>query len=920
MHTTTTCDDTGGAPLDPGVRRWLESSFRTDLGDVRVHVGTTADAVTARCGALGVTRGTDVLLSGGLRRHGDRWAHVVAHEVAHTLQDPRTVGPDDERHAEALAHLALAGGTLPHDTPPPRQGTPARAVRAFNAWEHRLLGDVGTDDLVTMASRRPGWRDVMARQLRYLLLWRSGPRSATREQIHAVDPGLTVVTLGSGLLATLGELNAVGGDYAADPTAIDRLDADLVGGFLQQVRQESANRLAALLGGVPVLEFNGAVTLYLGESQGGVLVETMELDRFTSTLGVNHYNGLLARNACHFAPFSWHRWRQFHTEARTLAARSFATGDPHERGRLADLAWITQAYADHFVEDSFAAGHLTNKTLVMQWFTQWAADQTLLHVPDWDLVRHMTPQEQPGLRADDLYDVFANRRSHDPQTVEEQPTFRDRVAASQVRPGAVGVDVSYHQYLAFLDASVVQLSSNTVHNHYNEASLTVLSTQRDGEFRVYGDERLLHFGDAVARPSAAVHLSQSAVRDILTTGHTATTPDDVLRRLPTAVVVDGQARSLDRWHDDALRTFVQRELFSGWVPWIKDALAIMSPRMGQVSQDQRTSGLSTAWQTSLPDSGYADVWPLTDGGHVYASSHGHVYRLDAGTGQVHAHNPLPGRGDHDVRIASNGATVFAGTDGYVLGLAGDDLSTAWRTSLPGSGYGDTNVLVAQDGRLYAACRGHVYRLDPRTGAVLAHNGLSGRGNGEVRLAVTNGVLGAGTNGWVVGLDPGDLGTRWQTSLPGSGWDVVDVLAVEGGLVVGSRGHVYVLAPGDGTVRAHNDLPGMGHHPVDVTSGGDGVVVGTAGHAIGLSLDGLHHRWTRDLSSATGKVVRVAWQKGWLFAAVNGYLYQLEPGTGAVRYTNDLSGRGFNDVALAGDGRTVFCGIHGYVVGVRPDPR
>lgn len=238
-----------------------------------------------------------------------------------------------------------------------------------------------------------------------------------------------------------------------------------------------------------------------------------------------------------------------------------------------------------------------------------------------------------------------------------------------------------------------------------------------------------------------------------------------------------------------------------------------------------------------------------------------------------------------------------------------------------------DVVLTIDSRVQRAAvralsgeRGAIVALDPRTGAVLAHNGLSGRGNGEVRLAVTNGVLGAGTNGWVVGLDPGDLGTRWQTSLPGSGWDVVDVLAVEGGLVVGSRGHVYVLAPGDGTVRAHNDLPGMGHHPVDVTSGGDGVVVGTAGHAIGLSLDGLHHRWTRDLSSATGKVVRVAWQKGWLFAAVNGYLYQLEPGTGAVRYTNDLSGRGFNDVALAGDGRTVFCGIHGYVVGVRPDPR
>jgi hypothetical protein len=148
--------------------------------------------------------------------------------------------------------------------------------------------------------------------------------------------------------------------------------------FLQQIRQESYNRLGGLLGNVPDVSFAGAITPYPGAKDGGASLETKLIENFSLPLGVNHYLGLLARNACHFAPFAWHRWRQAHTAARDLALRA----RQERSSSLADAAWIAEGYAGHFLQDSFAAGHLPNKTLVMQWFAAWAAGSSLIKADD----------------------------------------------------------------------------------------------------------------------------------------------------------------------------------------------------------------------------------------------------------------------------------------------------------------------------------------------------------------------------------------------------------------------------------------------------------------------------------------------------------------------------------------------------------
>lgn len=152
------------------------------------------------------------------------------------------------------------------------------------------------------------------------------------------------------------------------------------------------------------------------------------------------YDAGLARNACHFAPESWHSWAEYHTKARALAgeawkmkveANDMANGlSEHLREALltnadkkAGEALIENGFGDHFLQDSYAAGHLINKTQIMQWYVKW------LDTQKWKS-DHQSPEAwrkiqqiaygQEGLAAGGQYDrdQVGTTKALDPQSVE----------------------------------------------------------------------------------------------------------------------------------------------------------------------------------------------------------------------------------------------------------------------------------------------------------------------------------------------------------------------------------------------------------------------------------------------------------------------------------------------------------------------
>jgi hypothetical protein len=115
-----------GSPLEPGVRREMESAVGHDFGDVEVHTDTRAADSARSVQAHAYTVGNHIVFGEGrFRPDTDEGKHTLAHELTHVVQQRqgpvdgtpaaggiRVSDPGDrfEREAEANASRVMAGG------------------------------------------------------------------------------------------------------------------------------------------------------------------------------------------------------------------------------------------------------------------------------------------------------------------------------------------------------------------------------------------------------------------------------------------------------------------------------------------------------------------------------------------------------------------------------------------------------------------------------------------------------------------------------------------------------------------------------------------------------------------------------------------------------------------------------------------
>ena len=569
------------------------------------------DRACRALGARAFTVGSDVYFASGAFRPDQRdglW--LLAHEVAHVVQQsaglvgaPRapeanldwapdaadhrpalTVAPagtSAERAADAAADALVsgrsfvfgaAGTTAPAGQPP--------VLQRYMAWEHSLLGDLDPERVQATAAGHPahvrGYRDLLAE------LGRS-PRQVDQARLRAEYPGLDTVRLpGSGLVVTLGELNVLP-DYLGRPEEIEAAPLAFLGPLIQSVRSWSTAELARPAGQRQRGPLPGPVPRLLPGSLRypllGPLAETAEIGAVTA-LGQRRgfapsrrYASVLARNAAHFAPFSWYRWHSFHLMARSLIARS-ATLSGNDRDTLRLRARICAGYADHFLQDSFAAGHLVNKTLLIQWYIEWLADAGVSY-PGRDLLDTLTVARQPLLHGPGLYDRAAARLGDltggragaapgppwDPQDVADAPTVADRIAASGVT-GDTEADrrAAYAAYLTMLRSGTVQLAVKVAHEYLNKRSVVVAAGPDGPAFRLHGDHTLLAGGEAALRAARAAQASRRAIAELLRDGETEVSSWDIFDSFPDHVEHDGRLVSLSEWHRGGLRDLCS-ELF-----------------------------------------------------------------------------------------------------------------------------------------------------------------------------------------------------------------------------------------------------------------------------------------------------------------------------------------------------------------------
>lgn len=590
-------------PVPVDFRRTLERSWEVDLSAVGIHSGPHVDALLRVRGAAAAATGNEILIATAFREDSPTWRRLVAHEAAHVVQQARgaagAVGALSgrtsaallERAADAAARAALAGRRFGDLLAVRTEG--AGVLQCFNAWEHQLLGDCTRAELLEIAANSPAGKIIVGQMRDAVGLWQTNTK-VTAADLRVRKSNLEVFTLPNGCVATRGELNAIAADFVASPQALRTLRPTVMLGFLQQVRQETFNRLNARLSTPTEARFASSITEYHSPETWDPTAdgtEAMAIDQFTkdNSLGYDHYSGLLARNACHFVPYSWHRFKAFHEAARALATQSLSRTFEAQKELLLTDAWLTQCYADHFLQDSFAAGHLTNKTLVMQWYTEWL-ESSLGSVMNWDTVKYVTTQNQPKLWGPALYDPLATIASNDPQTALELATHDARRDATGVQAfSTFNINLAYLQYLHFLDTTVIQLSTNVVHNAYNASGLKVKSNSAASPYQIYGDESMLKSGDAVQQIALAMELTKASLTNILSGGgQPAIDIKAILDHLPTQLVlpIGGKPVPLDVWHKGGLHQYCVDNLFGGVASYFKRAAVHnWNPTMGSITVD-----------------------------------------------------------------------------------------------------------------------------------------------------------------------------------------------------------------------------------------------------------------------------------------------------------------------------------------------
>jgi hypothetical protein len=438
------------------------------------------------------------------------------------------------------------------------------------AWEHSLLGDL--DPALIQAAASGDGRP--AEEYRGLLgaIGRA-PRQVTEAGLRDSHPGLDVVRLPrSGLVVTAGELNVLP-DYLGRPEEIEAAPLRFIGPLIQSVRSWSVAELGRSAGhrALPPRLLPGSMRYpWLGP-----LAETAEISAVTM-LGRrlqfaprDWYASVLARNACHFAPFSWYRWHAFHLRARGLIERS-AAAHGEEREALRRRARVCAGYADHFLQDSFAAGHLVNKTLVIQWYIEWLAAEGVSY-PYRDVLDTLTVARQPLLHGPGHYDRAAARLRGlteqddgragavpgppwDPQDVADARGLDERIVASGVT-GDTDAErrAAYAAYLTMLGSGTVQLAVKVAHEYLNKRSLVVAAGPDGPRFRIYGDHTLLASPEGALRTAQAAAASRQAITDLLRDGATAVDSWDIFARFPDHVEQDGRLVPLPEWHRGGLR-------------------------------------------------------------------------------------------------------------------------------------------------------------------------------------------------------------------------------------------------------------------------------------------------------------------------------------------------------------------------------
>jgi len=145
-----------GSPLAAPVRSHLENSLQADLSSVRVHTGSeSADAADA-VGATAYTVGQDIHFGAGRYAPTESAGlHLLAHEVAHTLQQKGSAGTPDANFSDAGLEVSSPGDAAEIEAEQTAAAVVSRSLLTENEAAVAMQRNVSRDRVVHRA-----WSDA----------------------------------------------------------------------------------------------------------------------------------------------------------------------------------------------------------------------------------------------------------------------------------------------------------------------------------------------------------------------------------------------------------------------------------------------------------------------------------------------------------------------------------------------------------------------------------------------------------------------------------------------------------------------------------------------------------------------------------------------------------------------------------------
>lgn len=307
----------GGSPLGESVGADMGSRFGADFSSVRIHTDAAADTLSRSVSATAFTAGSDIFFSQGTYAPGSSaGTELLAHELTHVVQHSsggaagagdRVSHPDDTAEVQArnVARSVLRDGG---------------AAAGNQVVARELSGAASGGGTIGRSTGTGGIH-----------------RFVGSEHKELGDTTDRTIDLGNGVVLSWGDVVALAGDEYASPEDL-----------MNDTRDDAGKlRLRAAIkhDGIASAAFGS-----LGTPANADAEKALDSDRTFKFLA------LAAENSSHFNAdgSAVDRWRSGHSTALLGALEAGMRGDAATR----NLADFTEAFAQHFLTDSFSGGHI----------------------------------------------------------------------------------------------------------------------------------------------------------------------------------------------------------------------------------------------------------------------------------------------------------------------------------------------------------------------------------------------------------------------------------------------------------------------------------------------------------------------------------------------------------------------------------